>query len=96
MKIFLWRFCGNNVPVRNRLKAKGVTLPISYPFCTDVEHLLHLFFDYLFAQDFWRSAGIVYDMSSVYYAPDWLIGKIEMGTREEVHKISTILYGIRY
>lgn len=50
VKIFQRRFCSNNIPVRNVLRGKGVTLPIVCPMCeTDVEHLLHVFFDCNFA-----------------------------------------------
>lgn len=45
-KIFVWRFCHNNIPFRRRLRAKGVELPIMCPMCNqDIEHLHHLFFD---------------------------------------------------
>lgn len=33
MKVFVWRFCKNNIPVRKRLSAKGVRLPITCPMC---------------------------------------------------------------
>lgn len=40
MRIFWWRFCRNNLTVRNKLKAKGVNLPLICPMCNvDVEHL---------------------------------------------------------
>lgn len=31
VKTFLWRFCRDSVPVRNRLRGKGVPLPITCP-----------------------------------------------------------------
>lgn len=43
IRIFLWRFCRNNVPVRNRLHHKGVNVPILCLLCNDVEHLIHVF-----------------------------------------------------
>lgn len=50
IRVFLLRFCRDNIPVRNKLKHKGVSLPILCPMCNgDVEHLLHVFFDCQFA-----------------------------------------------
>lgn len=33
LRVFLWRFCNNNVPVRILLKHKGVSTPILCPMC---------------------------------------------------------------
>ena len=50
IKIFLSRFCRNNLLVRNRLMSKGISVPIICPMCnSDVEHLLYVFFDCHFA-----------------------------------------------
>lgn len=50
VKVFLWHFFRNNVPVRKRLRSKGVSLTILCPMCEkDVEHLLHKFFHCPFA-----------------------------------------------
>lgn len=66
VKIFIWRFCRNLVPVRSRLSSKGIRLPITCPMCNaDVEHLLHLFFDCHFAVQCWNYVGLVYDMRQV-------------------------------
>lgn len=63
VKVFFWRFCKNNIPVRNRLRSKGVSLPILCPMCeVDVEHLLHIFFDCSFAKQCWSYVGCVMDM----------------------------------
>lgn len=46
MKIFLWHFCRNMIPVRRRLSNKEVQVPWLCPMCNiDVEHLAHLFFE---------------------------------------------------
>lgn len=43
VKIFLWRFYKNTIPVRNLLRGKGVNVPIIFPLCSqDVEHKLHV------------------------------------------------------
>lgn len=45
IKIFLWRFCRNNIPVSRRLSTKGISLPITCPMCVnDAEHALHFVF----------------------------------------------------
>lgn len=52
VKVFIWRFCRNVIPVRKRLSAKGVRVPITCPMCmSDIEHMSHLFFDCVFASD---------------------------------------------
>lgn len=46
VKIFIWRFCRNTIPVHWRLSLKGIHLPITCPMCNaDVAHVLHIFFD---------------------------------------------------
>lgn len=66
IRVFLWRLCRNNIPVRNRLRYKGVDVSILCPMCdNDVEHLLHVFFDCQFASQCWAYAGLSYDMSLV-------------------------------
>lgn len=58
VKVFLWRLCKNNVPVRNLLRGRGVQTTIICPMCgSDVEHLLHIFLDCNFAKnvgEFWE------------------------------------------
>lgn len=50
LKIILWRICRGNLQVRNMLRSRGVQSPIIFPMCSsDVEHMLHLFFDCHFA-----------------------------------------------
>lgn len=95
MKIFLWRFCRNNIPVKDRLMQKGVVLPIMCPMCSiDVEHLLHVFFECDYARSCWHAVDLSYDMSEVVYAPEWLLYKLESSSQAEVIKISTVLWGI--
>lgn len=33
IKIFLWRFCRNNIPIRNLLRLKGISVPIGCEIC---------------------------------------------------------------
>ncbi|XP_017221643.1 uncharacterized protein LOC108198399 [Daucus carota subsp. sativus] len=95
MRIFVWHFCRNNLPVRYKLRDKGVILPITCPMCnTDVEHLLHVFFDCCFAQSCWQHVGLNYDMSEVYSAPEWLLNKLQESAQDEILKICTTLHGI--
>lgn len=97
MKVFVWRLCRNNIPVRNRLRSKGVLVTIVCPFCNiDVEHLLHVFFDCQFAASCWRYKGVQMDMSEVESAPNRLLQKLETGSNDEVVNICTIMSGIWY
>lgn len=61
MRTFIWRFCNNNIHVRNLLRSKGVATTIICLMCnTDVEHMLHIFFfDCKFASDCWEKNGSV-------------------------------------
>lgn len=62
VKVFIWWFCRNVIPVRRRLSARGLRVPITCPIClTDIEHMAHLFFNCEFAVDCWRLAGLWYD-----------------------------------
>lgn len=81
-KFFLWRLCRNNIPVRYLIRGKGVITTIVCPMCNlDVEHLLHIFFDCVFARKCWLKSGITSDMETVESAPEWLIEKL--GTESE-------------
>lgn len=61
MKVLLWRFCRNNVPVRNLLRCKGIRLLISCAMCVgEIEHLFHLFFDFNFVKACWQKVGLSY------------------------------------
>lgn len=94
IKVFLWRFCHNNLPIRVRLESKGVVLPILCPMCsTDIEHLLRVFFDCSFAKSCWQSVGLSYNMMQVTSAPDWLLNKLDMAKQEEIPNICTVLWG---
>ena len=95
VRVFLWRFCRNNIPVRIRLRSKGVRPPVICPMCNvDVEHVLHLFFDCPFATQCWNHMGVSYDMHDVTYAPDWLLQKLGTGSKAELTKIATVLWGV--
>lgn len=95
MKIFLRRFCQNNLPVRNRLKSKGVGCPLICPMCgVDVEHLMHVFLDCTFARSCWHYVGLQYNWDEIFSANDWLLNKLEVASVEETAKICTTLYGI--
>ena len=95
LKVFLWRFCRNNIPVRHRLRSKGVLVTIQCPMCSiDVEHLLHVFFDCPFAKSCWQAVGFSLDMSQVYSAPEWLLSKLDTSNQAESVKLTTVLWGI--
>lgn len=84
MKIFVWRFCHNTLPVRKRLRSKGVPLPIISPMCNrDVEHMLHVFFDCQFASQCWLYASMNFDMLVVTSTADWLFQKLSDCSREK-------------
>lgn len=97
VKVFIWRFCRNVVPVRRRLSARGIRIPITCPMCSiDIEHMSHLFFDCEFAVGCWQHANIWYDWSDVENAHVWLLEKISYAPADEAARISIVLWGVWY
>lgn len=97
VRVFLWRFCKDAIPVRRRLSSKGIRVPITCPMCVnDVEHMTHLFYDCRFATGYWAHVGLQYDWSEVEYAPDWVLQNLSTGIKEELQKICMVLWRIWY
>ena len=95
IRVFLWRLCRNNVPVRYRLRGKGILVPISCTMCSgDIEHLLHLFFDCPFASSCWQIMGLQYDMRTVESAPEWFLQQLSTETSDNLVIIATVVWGI--
>lgn len=95
IKIFLWRFCKNTIPVRILLRHRGVAVTIMCPMCNvDVEHMVHVFSDCCFAKQCWQEAGIINDMTHNEYASDWLNSKLALDNQENLTKIAMVLWGI--
>ena len=95
LKIFLWRFCRNNIPARYILRGKSIQVHIGCTMCTcDVEHLLHLFFDCNFALECWNRVGLVYNMMDVESTPEWLLNRLGSESEENLVKISAVLWGV--
>lgn len=65
------------------------------PLCeSDVEHLLHVFFNCPFAARCWQYAGGGYDMHLIENAPEWLLHKISTASTDELVKIAKVLWGV--
>lgn len=95
IKTFLWRFCRNTIPVRNRLRNKGIDVPIICPVCErDVEHLLHVFFDCSFASQCWQKTNFDPDVLNVDSAPSWLLTKLCVEGDDNIISIAQALWGI--
>lgn len=85
VKIFIWCFCRNNVPVRTRLNSKGINLPLVCPVCNhDSEHLLHLFFECEFVVECWNHVNFYYDLSDVFDVSEWLLDKLNEASADEL------------
>lgn len=92
VKIFLWRFCCNNIPIRNLLQGKGLSNPIGCAMCVgEIEHLLHLFFDYRFTKDCLHYVGIEYDMWETENASGWLLDRLSNETTTDLQKTACIM-----
>ncbi|XP_074322969.1 uncharacterized protein LOC141659929 [Apium graveolens] len=95
VKIFLWRFCKNTIPVRDLLRHKGVEVPSLCHVCSlDVEHMLHVFFDCNFASQCWQEIGLVFDMMEIESASSWMLNNLETNTHESLVTITNVLWGI--
>lgn len=96
-KVFLWRFCRNTLPVRIRLRSRGIQSPIICSMCTgEIEHLRHLFFECQFARSCWQHMGVSIDNWNIEDSSEWLLQKLSSGSKEELVTISTTLSGIWY
>lgn len=95
MKVLLWRICRNTVPVRHRLRGKGVRVPITCMMCSrDIEHLLHLFCDCEFTRACWQHMGLIYDTRQVESAPEWLLETLSSDSNENLIKVATVVWGV--
>lgn len=95
MKVMLWRFCRNTIPVRNILRGRGVPVPIGCPMCVgDIEHMNHLFIDCNYAKECWHEVGLDFDTREEEYAHVWLINVLASASNDVLIKISTVIWGI--
>ncbi|XP_074376865.1 uncharacterized protein LOC141718382 [Apium graveolens] len=96
-KIFIWRFCRNNLPVRVRLHEKGTDVPLQCPMCNaDTKHLRHVFFECEFASSCWQTVDFIFDTSEMHDVHAWILDKLDRAPQSEAMRICTVLYGIWY
>ncbi|KAL8149291.1 hypothetical protein AgCh_006337 [Apium graveolens] len=94
-KVFLWRFCRNNIPVRKLLRSKGVVITIMCPMCgVDIEHLRHLFCECPFAVECWSKSALNVDMQDIESASTWLLDTIRRENADTVQNMVVVLSGI--
>lgn len=94
LNIFLWRFCRNTVPVKNKLRHKGVSTPIGCSMCMGDIHMLHIFFDCEYAKQCWQHAGMDFNMWQVESAPEWLLERPSHDPHEKLVTIATVSWSI--
>lgn len=95
IKLFLWRFCRNNVPVKSRLSTKGVSLPLGCPMCNfDNENMAHVLFTCPFVVACWQCTGLRYDLSMEEYAPSWLLNEIQSVNSSQAVVITRVLWEV--
>lgn len=95
IRVFLWKICRNNIPVRYIMRRKGVQTSIICPMClNDVEHLLHIFLDCSFAKECWQALNLNFDTLTVESAPDWLLQRLAEDDKERMVQVATILWSI--
>lgn len=95
MKIFTWRLCRNNIPVRNSLRGKGVHTTIMCPMCdNDIEHCLHIFLDCCFAKACWNEMGLAIDAMRVENMSAWVLEWLSNESGDLVCQMITTLWGI--
>lgn len=97
VKVFLWRYCRNSLPVRNVLRGRGVPVPIACSLCVgDVEHMNHLFLDCKYAQECWQEVNLNFSAREEEFAHEWLINMLSRASNDSLTKIATVLWGIWY
>lgn len=95
IRVFLWRICRNNVPVRNLLRGKGVQTTIICPMCSnDVEHLMHIFFDCDFAKELWKILELELNTEAVESCPEWILQNLASEDNARMIRIAMWLWGI--
>lgn len=68
---------------------------INCPMClTDVEHMIHIFFECPLAKSYWEGMGFHFNTSRVEYCADWLLNLLNTETSARLERIGTILWGI--
>lgn len=94
-RVFLWRICRSNLPVRYQLRGKGVQTAIICPLClNDIEHLLHIFLDCSFAKRCWNLLGLEFDTSSAESCSEWLLQRLAEEDGEKMVQVAIVLWGI--
>lgn len=94
IKVFLWRFCRNSIPVRILLRERGVQTSIICSMCNDIEHMFHLFFDCPFVVECWKYMGLQYEWANEETASDWRLKFISIADHGVLVRVATILWGI--
>lgn len=95
VKVFLWRLCRNNIPVRNVLRGRGVNTTIICPMCkVDVEHLFHIFLDCKFAKDCWNTIGLNPTSDNAESCGEWILQWLANFDHETALSMTTVLWGI--
>lgn len=86
---------GDFVPIKIKLRHKGITTPIGCSMCEgDIEHMLHVFFDCDFAKQCWSNARMDLNMSEVESAQEWLLEQLSHEPNEKLIIIDTVLWSI--
>ncbi|WOH01628.1 hypothetical protein DCAR_0521012 [Daucus carota subsp. sativus] len=95
IKVFLWRFCRNTLPIRILLRGRGVPAPIVCSMCTgEVEHLRHLFFECGFAKECWQQKGFDSNVWDIESSHEWLLHTLANGPDEILVKMVSVLWGV--
>lgn len=97
IKIFVWRLCRDNLPVKSRLREKGVDIPNTCPMCdADIENSMHLFFGCQYATGCWDAVHLKHDLGEVTSASQWVLCQLETAKNEELMNMCVVLWGIWY
>lgn len=95
LRVFLWRVCKNNIPVRWALRSKGVNTTFLCPMCgVDVEHVRHLFCECQFARECWQALGVDITAYDIEDLSSWLLDLIERNDPVLITAAPTVLASI--
>ena len=95
VKHFIWRLANNSLPLRMKLKRKGIELDTRCPVCYRLdEDGGHCFFKCKMVKALWRAAEMEDDIVELMNCPNakWVFIQILQKTEEKCLKICTLLW----
>lgn len=86
VKNFIWRATQITLPVMSELARRGIQIPLTCPFCEDIETVSHALFSCTWAKRAWfRGMGLRWNTSNGVQWEEWLKSMHDVGTTRGEH-----------